>query len=216
MNVEHFAMMYAFIAGEALQRFGADGQKAVIEGVRGYGIAYGKRMAERAKAGGRPNDFVSYLLYGEIDFSQTGNEMQIAQRTPSVEVVCSQCGWHSAWQRHGVLDVGLLYCQEIDSAIMHGFNPDIRFELDGTLTGGASCCRLIYADCDLGDETLMTFLAAKSQVGDSAIRPFEYRVAEIYRALTEVLVRHFGAAGNQASENAMIAFTGLYGTVCCP
>ena len=211
MNVEHFAMMYALIAREAIQRFGADGKETVADGVREYGISYGKRMAERAKADGRPNDFVSYLLYGEIDFSQTGNEMQMAQRTPHVEVVCSQCGWYDAWQRHGVLDVGQLYCQEIDSAIMHGFNPDFKFEVDGALTSGAPHCRLIYVDGELGDDTLLRYLAAKSQVGDSAIRPFEFRVAEMYKVMAEVFLQRFGAAGKQAVEAALSAFEGEYG-----
>jgi hypothetical protein len=211
MNVEHFAILYAWIAREAIQRFGTDGEKAVLDGIEEYGISYGKRMAERAKADGRPNDFVSYLLYGEIDFSETGNEMQIAQRTPHVEVVCSQCGWYDAWRRHGVLDVGQLYCEEIDSAIMHGFNPDFKFEVDGTLTSGAPRCRLIYADGELGDDTLLRNLSGKSQVGDSAIRPFELRVAEIYKVLAEVLGQRFGAAGQQAVEAAMSAFAGEYG-----
>jgi hypothetical protein len=129
MNVEHFAMVYALIAREAIQRFGIEGEKAVLDGIRQYGIAYGNQMAERTKADGRPNDFVGYLLYGEIDFSETGNEMQITQTTPHVEVVCGRCGWHDAWQRHGMLDMGRLYCQEIDSAILYGFNPDFKFEV---------------------------------------------------------------------------------------
>lgn len=94
MTVEHFAMMYAFIAREAIRRFGDDGKEAIAEGIKKYDVSYGKRMTERAKADGRPSDFVSYLLYGEIDFSQTGNEIQIVQRTPHVEVSFNQCGWH--------------------------------------------------------------------------------------------------------------------------
>lgn len=84
--------------------------------------------------------------------------------------------------------------------------------MDGTLTSGASRCHLIYADCELGDETLLTFLTAKNQVGDSSIRSFEFRVAEIYNVLAKVLVHYFGIAGKQAVEGATSAFAGLFGS----
>jgi hypothetical protein len=184
---------------------------AVLDGIRHYGISYGRRMAERAKADGRPNDFVSYLLYGEIDFSETGNEMQITQKTPYVEVICSQCGWHDAWRRHGMLEMGRLYCQEIDSAIMRGFKPDFKFEVDGTLTSGAPRCRLMYFDGELGDETLLRFVTAKGEVGESALRPFASRVAKMYEVLSAILSQRFGAAGEQAVAAAMRAFADEYG-----
>ena len=40
MNVEHFTMLYALIAREAIQQFGNDGEKAVLDGIRQYGISF--------------------------------------------------------------------------------------------------------------------------------------------------------------------------------
>jgi hypothetical protein len=211
MNVEHFAMMYGVIAREAIGRFGADGEAAVREGVREYGLAYGRRMAERAKMDGRPNDFVSYTVYGEFDFAETGSIMELEQRTPYVVVVFSKCGWCEAWRRGGMLDVGRIYCEEIDRAILHGFNPDFRFEVDGTLTGGAVRCRLIYRDGELGDATLLRFLSEKERIGRSAIRPFAGRVAQMYGAMERTLLPRFGNAGREAMMAALAAFGEMYG-----
>jgi hypothetical protein len=211
MNVEHFALMYALIAREAIGKFGAEGEEAVREGVRKYGLAYGRRVADRARADGRPNDFVSYAVYAEFDFSETDSVMDIEQRSPHTVIVFSKCGWCEAWKRSGMLDMGRIYCEEIDRAILEGFNPGFRFEVDETLTGGAARCRLIYLDGELGDETLLRFLSEKERVGRSAIRPFEGRVIEMHRTMDGILHRRFGKAGHDAMEAALAAFRDRYG-----
>jgi hypothetical protein len=211
MNVEHFAMMYGLIAEEAISRFGSEGEKAVREGIREYGLAYGRRLAGRAGADSRSNDFVSYTVYGEFDFSETGSVMELEQRTPHVVVTFSKCGWCEAWKRKGMLNVGRIYCEEIDRAIVSGFNPDFRFAVDATLTGGAERCRLIYYDGELGDETLQRFLSEKQRVGRSAIRPFRERVEQMYQAMEKVLSSRFGEAGRIALAAGLAAFKDMYG-----
>lgn len=211
MNVEHFAVMYGLIARETIGRFGAEGEAAVREGIREYGLAYGRRLADRAKADGRPNDFVSYSVYGEFDFSETGNVMDLEQRTPHVVIVFSKCGWCEAWKHKGMLDVGRIYCEEIDRAIIRGFNPAFRFAVDTTLTGGAERCRLIYLDGELGDEMLLRLLTEKQRVGQSALRPFKSRVEHVYRAMAQVLIPRFGEAGRIALAAGLAAFQDMYG-----
>jgi len=211
-DVEQHAMTFAWLAQETIHRFGADGEKTILEGIRRYGERRGGRMAARARADGRPNDVSGYLLYGELRFGETDNEFQVVQKTPYLEVHTKQCAWHSTWSKRGMLEYGRLYCQEIDCAIIRGFNPGFRFEVDGTLTNGAPYCRFLYYDGRLGPLDMLRYLWRKRRLGDRATRPWDYHVADLYKALSETLIQRFGDAGRQAVDAVMDAFAGEYGT----
>jgi hypothetical protein len=157
MGVEHHALLFAWMAQEAIKRLGSRGEEAVLEGVRRYGEQRGRRMAETARAAGYGADFTAYTLFGELDMVQAGNEKRIARRTPQVEIEVTRCGWEDAWRREGLLEVGQLYCREVDAALLRGFNPGFRFAMDGTLSSGAPLCRFLYRDGRLGLGELLRY-----------------------------------------------------------
>ena len=210
-GVEHHAMLFAWIAREAVERFGEAGEEAVLQGVRAYGEQRGRRMALRAGADGHPNDLVGYLIYGELNFGEAENEFVIVQKRPYLRVEAHRCSWHATWSRRGVLAYGRLYCREIDTAIMRGYNPDFDFGVTGTLTGGAPCCTFHYRSQGLGLWNALRYAIGKRRVGSRATKPWDYHAGHIYRTFRETLREAFGEAGGQAVEAALRTFAREYG-----
>lgn len=205
-GVAHHALLFAWIAREAVERFGPSGEKAILTGVSRYGQQRGRRMALRAQADGRPNDLVSYLVYGELDFSDTDNRTVPVRKRPYLEVHATRCSWYNTWHEHGLLDYGRLYCREIDRAVVHGFNPNFRFEVDGTLSAGLSRCRFLYQSEGLGLANTLRYALWKRKVGSRAIRPWEYHLGHVYKTLKETLIEEFGSAGQEAVASALKVF----------
>jgi hypothetical protein len=211
IGVEHHALLFAWIAREAVERFGVDGEKAVLAGVRSYGEQRGRRMALRAQADGRSNGLVSYLVYGELDFKQTENQFDRVRTNPYLEVQAVRCSWYNTWKRRGLLDYGRLYCREIDRAVMRGFNPGFRFEVAGNLTEGAPYCRFLYYGEGLGITNTLRYILWKRRVGSRAVKPWDYHLGHLYKALTDTLTDMLGSAGQQAAASALAVFAGEYG-----
>lgn len=210
-KVEHHAMLFAWIAKAAIESFGADGEGAVLAGVRHYGEQRGRRMALRIQADGQKNDLLGYLLYGELKFEDTANVFEIIQKSPYFEFHAQKCAWNNIWRENNVLEYGRYYCQEIDVSILRGFNPGFRFEVDGTMTNGAPHCRFLFYGGKLGLLDSLRYLWRKRRLGDSAKRSWEFHVAELYNTFLETLSQEFGKSGRQAVQSAMDVFKNEYG-----
>ena len=210
-GVEHHAMLFAWVAQEAVGRFGDDGKRVILEGVRVYGEQRGRRMRLRARADGHPNDLVGYLLYGELNFGEAENEFVRVQEEPYLKVQAQRCSWHDTWSERGVLEYGRLYCQEIDTAILRGYNPDFGFDVDGTLSGGADCCTFHYRGGRMGVWNKLRYLFGKRRVGQRAVQPWEYHAGHLYKTLEERLVAAFGEEGERAATAALQTFGQVYG-----
>ena len=48
-SASHHAMLFTYVAREAIQTFGAKGEDAIVEAVHLYGLQRGRRMAMRAQ-----------------------------------------------------------------------------------------------------------------------------------------------------------------------
>jgi hypothetical protein len=197
MGLVHHALLFGWLAQETVQRYGDNGRAVIREGVRRYGEERGRRMAERARSIGRPLDLISYLVFGEIDTS--GNTWKIARKQPFLEVHALKCAWHEVWQQNDMLDVGGLYCLEVDDAIMHGFNPDFEFEVDATLSNDAPFCRFLYYGGKINLFSQMRLAWEKRRAVVTYRRPFAFHVLHVYRTMSQTLRETFGRDGQEIS-----------------
>ena len=211
LGLEHHAMLFAWIAREAVGRFGAGGEGAILNGVRTYGEQRGRRMRLRAQADGHPNNLIGYLLYGELNFADAENAFAFVHRRPYLKVQADRCSWNTIWTERDVLAYGRLYCQEIDTAILRGYNSDFDFEVEGTMTGGAPCCTFHYRSEGLGIRNLLRYAIGKRRVGSRAIQPWDYHAGHLYKTLRDTLGAEFGETGEQAVAAALQTFGQAYG-----
>ena len=209
----HHAVLFAFLTREARERFGASGDDAILEGTKRYGRARGGRMAALAARDGYAPDFISYVCYGELPMED--HEIKIVQKAPHVVIHNTRCGWHRTWVDEGLLEYGHLYCQVIDTAILQGFNPEFRFEVDGVLTDGRSPhCTFRFKDGRLGPIEGLRYVWRRKRLArlhGTVKKPMAFHVADLYLALADVLAERFGAPGREAATTALALFGEKYG-----
>ncbi len=137
------ARLFATVAREVIDRWGDEGREAVVEAVKKFGEERGKRMAERAAAEGRENSFADFLVLSDLD---TGYHQMVPEALEgALKVTISYCPFAAACAEWGLSEYGKYFCQEIDAAIMRGYNPE-RYETvcEQNLTEGAETCVLVY------------------------------------------------------------------------
>ena len=131
------------LAREVIERFGDEGREAVIAAVRKYGEERGRRLAERVRSEGRDTDFASFTVCSDLDTSY--HEMAPNLEEGQLRVEVSYCPLAAALKEWGLEEYGKYFCQNIDAAIMRGYNPE-RYETvcERNLTEGAETCVIVY------------------------------------------------------------------------
>lgn len=135
--------LFATVAREVIERWGDEGREAVVAAVRRFGEERGRRMAERAAAEGRENSFATFLVLSDLDTSY--HQMAPEVEEGALRVTVSYCPFAAACREWGIDEYGKHFCEEIDAAIMRGYNPE-RYETvcERNLTAGADSCILVY------------------------------------------------------------------------
>jgi hypothetical protein len=198
------AALFAWMAREVLARASDEGEALVRAGVRRYGQERGRRMALRATAAGHPLDMTHYLAYGEWRAAPGESARRLLQEAPDAHMEIVRCPWHASWQALGLMALGRLYCEEIDLALVRGFNPALMLEVERLLTAGAPCCEFIFHGVDLTQPVRLP-------AGILTVMPWDYHLGHLYWTLRRVLVAALGAVGEQAAQAALDTFAAHYG-----
>lgn len=120
-----FARMFAHIAKSVVSRYGSEGEQAIREGVRSFGEERGRNIAARAKAAGKTNDVQSYL--SSYDMARSGEFVcENTYGENQTEQLFTKCVFADEFKRGGNEAYGLMYCEEIDPAIAHGYNENME------------------------------------------------------------------------------------------
>ncbi|MCP4751495.1 MAG: L-2-amino-thiazoline-4-carboxylic acid hydrolase [Proteobacteria bacterium] len=209
----HHAMLYAWMSRAVVQRIGLEKGEAVMrEGTRLYGRQRGKRMALRAGKFGHPTTMVNYLAYGEWEAEKDEMEQKIAEKTPHAKVHVSKCPWHTAWQKNDLMEYGRFFCLEVDQALVHGFNPDLVLEINGTQTAGQDHCEFVFREAELTVKN-MASLGYKKTVkpGRKALMPWDYHTGHLYKTIGQCVIEKLGETGREAVDQALDEFENAYG-----
>jgi len=204
LTATHHAMLFAYLAREAVARAGkAEGERIVRLAVRRYGEERGRRMALRAVADGLPLTMTTYLAYGEWRASADSMSREVLSTAPDAHTLVYLCPWHEAWIGADLVTYGRLYCLEIDEALVRGFNPSLVIDVKGSRPNGADCCDFVYHDGDLDD--------LPPSPGACAVMPWSYHCGHLLSTVSRVLLAELGAPGQDALDAAMDAFRARYG-----
>jgi len=204
----HHALLFAWIARAVIQRVGQEkGEAAILRATQRYGEQRGRRMALRALAEGRELDMTNYLVFGEWRGSDPSKAQ--AEKFAAGEDVRSRvrvCPWNTAWGDEDLLPYGRLYCQEIDHALVRGYNPELELEVRQTLSNDGEPCEFIFHQADLEEAR-----RGAANLGESTVMPWAYHCGHLYASLRQTLIETFGQAGSDAVDEAMDEFAARFG-----
>lgn len=205
---------HAFIAAKYYEylkeEFGDRGVEAFIHGTIYYASQRGRRMAQRAIRDGKELNYETYSQYGEwintdeIKSQGIGNENEILEEDPNFQLKVRKCPWRAQFVEMGAIEANMVYCKYLDSAIMQGFNPQIKYEVDlEGLDGrpGESCYHFI------GDSVEGKDLAKRQE----NLRDFDYHCGHSYWAYSQVAQAIFKNEGAHISYKVLKDFEKTYG-----
>ena len=211
-SASHHAMLFAYIAREAVAAFGARGEAAIVRAVHRYGVQRGRRMAMRAKQDGVTVDGMSYDLYGEwacfpgqVECTQSVNE-------GSYTLHYLRCPWHTEWKRFGMMEYGKYYCGYVDKAIIEGLELKDS-ALIGSRLDGCETCDLKFCDRCYTQEDLQQQKEHKMRMQGREIMPWEYHVGHLYQTLRDALQEEFGRDSRRLLKQAMKHYEVHFGPV---
>lgn len=210
---KHHALLFAWISKAVFDRVDENRAEAVIrKAVRRYGEERGRRMALRARSNGHKLSMVNYIAYGEWQ-AEPGQQIQeIIAKVPNLVTHVHKCPWQDAWAENDALHYGRLYCQEVDEALVRGFNPDLHLDVNGTKSEGKGHCEFVFHNANLGiiNTILLGYRRAVKPAGN-AVMPWDYHLGHLFKTMREVIGEEFGELGEEAMDAALSVFTESFG-----
>ena len=207
------ALLFALIARQVITRYGEDnGLPALRKAIRHYGEQRGRRMALRAKANGDALNMTNYLVYGEWRYVTDSVQMERVIDQADIRMTVKRCPWADAWSEAGLLPYGRYYCQEIDAALLRGYNPGLMIEVNQTLSNEGVPCEFIYRQAVLEPDHSLAYNGEKStRLESQRLMPWEYHCGHLYQACSLVMGEEFGPSGRVTVQNALAEFALRYG-----
>jgi hypothetical protein len=212
-TASHHAVLFALLARAVLVHCREErGEQIVRRAVRRYGEQRGQRMRLRAERDGEPLTMLNYMAYGEWRASEGESEQRMGETTPDAYSYVNRCPWNQAWVESDLLHYGRLYCQEIDLALVRGFNPQLKLGVLSTLANGGKPCEFIFYQAELTPENLVV-LGKKKAANElkGAVMSWDYHLGHLYQAVKAVVTAELGSEGETVLLVALDEFARRYG-----
>lgn len=137
------SQLFAVMSAELLEKLGPDEGEAVIrQAVERFGRERGRRIAAAVQAQGKPLSFKNWLVYTDIDGSNFQARPSIDNHDLVAEV--HRCTFMAAAEQWGLKEYAARYCKYADYAILAGYNPDIKLDLQTRHETGKDYCLFRY------------------------------------------------------------------------
>ena len=198
----HHALLFGWMSKAIIERVGEQkGQDVVSHATRKYGEERGKRMALRAKAHKQPLNTANFFVYAEYRPISGKMKAKVAEKSRNLTLEAYRCPWVMPGKRTNCSLMVVLYCLDVDKAILHGFNPNLKMQVESTLSGGAEKCRLVYneANLTLFSYLLMGYKRAISP-GKKVVMPWEYHVGHLFKTFETSIIEELGAIRKAGSR----------------
>jgi hypothetical protein len=212
-TAEQHAMLFAWVSRALVEKIGVEKAGPVLKtAVKRYGEQRGRRMALRAENNHHKLDMLGYLTYGEWKAQKGEMAMLTIAEGANLRVSIPKCSWFTAWQEAGLIEYGKYYCQEIDAAVVRGFNPELKLEVKYIKPEDKPDCNMLFVGLKMGPAEMMTMLMRKLfKPGYSAFMPWDYHTGHLYKTVKDVLVGELGTDGKLAFDIALAEFSERYG-----
>ncbi|MBN1636263.1 MAG: L-2-amino-thiazoline-4-carboxylic acid hydrolase [Deltaproteobacteria bacterium] len=134
-----FAVMCKFI----IEKLGPEKGEALIkEAVEYFGRERGKHIATVVRDQGKPLSFKNWLIFTDID----GANFPVKPFIDNHDLVADvgKCSFITAAEKWGLGEYAALYCKYADYAILDGYNPDVKLQLETRHDTNKDHCRFRY------------------------------------------------------------------------
>lgn len=213
-QIEHHAVLYALLVKEAVEQAGEEGRRAMRQATAEYGQERGRRMRQNAIDRGDRADTLAYLAYGEWSCAPGLMIVDEIEGSDQYMTQVSRCEWCQSWRKHGLMDYGKAYCENVDANIARGYDPEFDLGVYKLMSAGDERCEFDYR-FHMTEEKREELAAMKARIGTSAQRDFDYHTAHLYFTCRRVLEEKLGKEkGDDIAGAALFDFTRRFGNGC--
>lgn len=209
-QIEHHAVLYGLIAKFAME-YGEDGQRAIEEATRQYGLERGKRMAEHARQEGMACNGETYPIFKE--WRAPKPEQMVAGTAlnwPHYTTTVQRCEWVESWKKHNLLCHGKLYCQHIDENLYEGYQSMHKLSVRSLLSAGDNCCMFDWG-YRRSEEAGATIIVQQKEIGEKYIRNFDFHCADLLHKAGVQMELILKDAGAEICLKALKQFIDIFG-----
>ncbi len=196
LNEKHHALIVLGFYRELVSR-GKRGYDAFVKGAQLYGESRGRRMALRALRDGNPLDFVSYFAYSEWEASENAFDCSFTACSGYVDENVTRCPWAALFSEEDAKECGVAYCNEIDRAIVRGFNPALTLDVPHTQHLSGSC-QFYFRDAAVTDELFKQVDVLLAQPHGEIVKEFAFHCADVWYTYCNVCFSVFGESEGRA------------------
>lgn len=138
-----WAAMYYYMAREAIERHGLEGERVIRQAIRDYGRERGRRRRNRVLKKGLDINLISLFTNGDLNgdtrFQSDTDRNVLTEETRRHFV--TRCPDAEMWARLGGTEIGAIYCEEVHHYLYGCFDDAVQVNLCETLTNGGDLCR---------------------------------------------------------------------------
>jgi hypothetical protein len=142
----HMGQFFALTAKAIIDKIGEkEGRELLKKLVEDFAVRRGRRIAEKVKDAGKPLTFKNFIVYGDMDSTgvTSGMTPNIVDGDLILEV--KHCEFNQGAKAVGLGEYAYHYCKYIDTALLRGYNPDLRLEVKKNLSAGDEVCLFHYS-----------------------------------------------------------------------
>ena len=209
-KIEHHATIFALLAKYAIELCGEEAYEVIQKGMIRYGRERGRRMAVNAISNGDELNAMANQIYGEWTTDFEGQmEFGYLQSEPSLRTYVSKCAWCDAWNKHGLLEYGKLYCENVDAAVYQGFSEDfVCTPLTKSLSNGGEQCQF---DWQFPVEDMEDMQRRKEAAGLSFVKNFNFHTAHLLKTVGDTIKDSLAENGEVAVKKAIEEYIRIFG-----
>ena len=190
LNETHHAYIVLGFYRELMKR-GQAGYLTFIKGAQLYGESRGRRMAMRAIRDGNPLNFTTYFAYGEWESSPDAFDCTFEAKEGYVDENVTRCPEATGFAHEEIKECGMVYCKEIDRAIVRGFNPELTLEVPHNCHDSDSC-QFYFRDSQVRPGLFEEGDAMLQRPHGPLVREFAYHCADVWCNYCNVVYSVFG------------------------
>ncbi|MCX6262630.1 MAG: L-2-amino-thiazoline-4-carboxylic acid hydrolase [Bacteroidia bacterium] len=147
-NIKELAMDYAEfvvllisnIAKSVINRLGKkEGEKVLKAGLREFGLERGRIIRSKVDAAGLKPTLENFLRYYKYP-TMAATELEQTTGDKERTLLIKHCPFGDFWEQRGEEEIGLLYCDMVDTAIREGFDLALKHSNPKNLLRGDVVC----------------------------------------------------------------------------
>lgn len=190
-ETHHGAIVLGFFKALTEKGDKSGGRQVFLRAVQLYGEERGRRMSLRALRDKNPLDLISYFAYSEWTPTPGFFDLTMSPGSGLVDEQVFRCPWAGVFREAGCPECGRAYCQEIDCAILRGFQPSLVLEVTQT-QHDTDRCQFYFRGKEVREDVFQQADLRLLQAGSPVALPFHYHCGHVWTVFCRVTEDVYG------------------------